>query len=545
MKNNKGVAIIAVSIISLTVSMCLYSQEKNNFHKTVKLLTDEVWWGGVVNRGIDMPFGKKYFSFDLYGDDDGNQASPVLVSNKGRYIWSNDPFKFIFRNDSLLLEQKSGELLIEQKGFSLKSAYNAVANAHFPTSGLWPDSLLVTAPQYNLWIELMYKPNQKDVLDYASKVLKNGFPPGVLMIDDNWTNYYGQFDFDKEKFPDAKGMISQLHSMGFKVMLWICPFISPDSGPYRELAASKYLLLDNDGKIGSAFKDVSKPLIMSWWNGYSACLDLTNPGTVSWMKNKLTLLQENYGVDGFKFDGGDSHYYNNPHLLSFQKMNPNEHTQLWAKLGLSYTLNEYRAMWKMGGQPLVERLRDKAHNWADLNTLIPGTISQQLMGYTFTCPDMIGGGEFSTFLEGGNIDQKLIVRSAQCSGLMPMMQFSVAPWRILDSVHLNAVKEVVKARQKYLPLLMEVMRNAAATGEPALRPLEYDYPNQGFQQVNDEFLIGSNLLVAPVVTNNDTRTVAFPKGKWKYKNEIVKGPITKSFTVALDELLIFEKQAGK
>ena len=158
---------------------------------------------------------------------------------------------------------------------------------------------------------------------------------------------------------------------------------------------------------------------------------------------------------------------------------------------------------------------------------------------------MIGGGDFVTFLKGSSIDQKLIVRSAQCSALMPMMQFSVAPWRILDSAHFDAVKKVVKARQKYLPILMEGMRNSTITGEPLLRPLEYDYPNQGFENIKDQFLIGANLLVAPVVTNNDQRTVQFPKGKWKYKNTIIKGPVNKSFSVPLDELLIFEKQAER
>ena len=96
-------------------------------------------------------------------------------------------------------------------------------------------------------------------------------------------------------------------------------------------------------------------------------------------------------------------------------------------------------MWKMGGQPLGERLSDKAHSWTDLRKLIPDMTLEGLMGYPFSCPDMIGGGEFTSFLPGTTIDQELIVRSAQCQALMPMMQFSVAPWRVLDQAHLKAV----------------------------------------------------------------------------------------------------------
>jgi alpha-glucosidase (family GH31 glycosyl hydrolase) len=533
--------LLTLWLLTCTTNIVVHAQHTENFTQQLKLLPGEVWWGAIVNKGNEMPFGKRNFTFNLYGDDDGNQAAPLLISNKGRQIWSENPFNFTFKNDSLTIESKYNNLQIEHSGSNLKEAYLNASKKYFLPKGTWPDSLLITAPQYNLWIELMYNPNQKDVLDYANKVLKNGLPPGVLMIDDNWTNYYGQFEFDKEKFPDAKGMIKQLHSMGFKVMLWICPFISPDSEPFRMLSSTKKLLLDNDGNAMALYEDITKPLLIDWWNGYSACLDLTNPSSVEWIQKKLYLLQNNYGVDGFKFDGGDAHFYNTSKLVAYENKNPNEQTYAWAKLGLNFPLNEYRAMWKMGGQPLVLRLRDKAHNWADLNTLIPGTIAQQLLGYTFTCPDMIGGGDFGTFLGNTKIDQKLIVRSAQCSALMPMMQFSVAPWRILDTTHLSAVKQAVQLRQKYLPILMQVLKDAAISGEPALRALEYDYPNQGFENVKDEFLIGNKLLVAPVVTNNDRKIVLFPIGKWRYNNEIIIGPITKVYQVALNELLIFEK----
>ena len=76
-------------------------------------------------------------------------------------------------------------------------------------------------------------------MGYADKVLQNGWPAGVLMIDDNWFSYYGGFDFDKAKFPTAGNTIAQLHAKGFKVMLWVCPFISPDSREYRELLDKK------------------------------------------------------------------------------------------------------------------------------------------------------------------------------------------------------------------------------------------------------------------------------------------------------------------
>ena len=517
------------------------AQVKQSADTSFTLLPGEGWWGGVINDGVRMPLGETSYSFNLFGNDAGNQSVPLLISNKGTYIWSEKPFRFTFRNDSLIISKTTGPVMIRKGGKTLKDAYMNASRMFFPSSGLWPDSLLVTAPQYNLWIELMYNPNQKDVLNYAKQVLANGMPAGVLMIDDNWSNYYGHFDFDKEKFPDAKALIDELHSLGFKVMLWICPFISPDSPAYRELQSKKLLLLDSQGKKDAAWNNTSKPLLISWWNGYSACLDLSNPDAGKWLKEKLDFLQKQYGVDGYKLDAGDAQYYTSSNLISFKTQTPNEHSYFWAEVGLQYPLNEYRAMWKMGGQPLVERLRDKRHTWADLQSLVPNTIAQQMAGYTFTCPDMIGGGSFGSFMKGRKIDQKLIVRSAQCHALMPMMQFSVAPWRILDSTHLSAVKKIVQIRQENLPYLMQVMRNSAKTGEPVLRPLEYDFPDQGFIKVNDQFMLGDKMMVVPVVTALDAREVKFPKGKWKYKNTIITGPVTKTFTVPLDELPVFIK----
>jgi len=506
----------------------------------IQILKNEFWWGGSVIFGTQMPFGKKDFSFDL-SNHTGNQNSPVLISNKGRWIWSEMTFAYSFNQDSLHITNIAGNIKTGKSGNDLQSAYRYCSKNFFPTSGKWVDSLLIAAPQYNLWIELMYEPTQKLVLEYADNVFKNEMPAGVLMIDDNWSKYYGEFDFDKEKFPAAKNMIATLHQKGFKVMVWICPFISPDSKEFRELADKRYLLLNRGQNDTATWSNSSlPPLIINWWNGYSACLDLTNPGAVKWLKDKLNFLQTTYGIDGFKFDAGDAVFYSSPDLVSYKEESAKEQCGRWAEVGLDYKLNEYRAMWKMGGQPLVQRLRDKDHTWEALQSLVPNTIAQQLEGYTFTCPDMIGGGSFTSFLPGKVIDQDLIVRSAQCHALMHMMQFSVAPWRILDPIHLNAVKKAVAIRQEHIDYLLQVTGRAVQTGEPVLRPLEYNFPDQNLAQIKDQFMIGEKLMVAPVVTEGFERKVVLPKGKWRYKNKTITGGKTMEFKVPLDELLFFE-----
>ncbi len=533
---------LVLSLIFLTAAHEAFAQGVDSSIQ-LPLLANEQWWGGAAQYGYRMPFNAaSAYSFNLYGDVSNNQSSPLMLSDKGRWVWCDEPFLFSFQNGTLHVTSHGGKLVqYGTAGSSLASAYQCTSSHFFSTSGKWPDSLLIKSPQYNLWIELQYNPNQKDVLKYADNVLKSNFPAGVLMIDDNWSNYYGEFDFNKAKFPEAKKMIDELHQKGFKVMVWICPFISPDSKEFRELLSKKYLLVDNEGDKNKEWKDAKNPLLIHWWNGYSACLDLTNTGAKKWLLDKLHFLQKEYGVDGFKLDAGDPYFYNTKNLLSYKKASPNEQCEEWAKIGLEFPLNEYRAMWKMGGEPLVQRLADKSHSWNDLQTLIPNTIVQQLLGYTFTCPDMIGGGEFTSFLPGAVINQKLVVRSAQLHALMPMMQFSVAPWRVLDTLHFNTVKAAVALRQQMMPQLMDVMRRAAKTGEPAVRPLEYNFPNGGYENIKDEFMLGEDILVAPVVTESDERNIVLPPGDWTYQNRKWKGGKTYQVKVGLDELPVFIK----
>jgi alpha-glucosidase (family GH31 glycosyl hydrolase) len=529
----------AFKICSFSLVMLCSVGTQLNAQVIVTIKDGEKWYGGAVNEAHQMPF-KKGYSLDMYGDTRGNQAAPLLLSTRGRFIWSEEPFKFVFKENSLIISNTRDVLTIDSAGTNLREAFANASKRFFPSKNKLPDTLLFSKPQYNTWIELVYNQSQKDILRYARAIISNGFPPGVIMIDDNWADQYGKFDFRLDRFSNAAAMIDTLHSLGFKVMLWVSPFVSPDTEIFRELLAKKLLLFDNEGDDGKLWAKADKPAILSWWNGYSSVLDLTNPDAKAWLRGRLDHMVNTYHLDGFKFDAGDADLYP-ANGLSFKKATPNEHSRLWGELGLYYPLNEYRAMWKMGGQPLVQRLRDKKHNWEDLQKLIPHLTTAGLLGYQFTCPDMIGGGEYGSFIGKDKLDEQLVVRSAQCSALMPMMQFSVAPWRVLSKENLAAVKKAVDVRAKYTPYIMQLVKRAAATGEPVARSMEYEFPNQGFTGVLGQFMLGNKYLVAPMLANGSKKIVYLPKGTWKSDlGNTVKGPATITTEVAPDRLPVFE-----
>jgi alpha-glucosidase (family GH31 glycosyl hydrolase) len=515
------------------VFYCVVNAQPTNFTDslTVKVANNTYWWAGIIEHGSKMPLAKPYQA-DFRNNCYTNQVQPLLLSTSGEVIWSEQPFAINFVSGKLNVNAKSTVFQYNKVGKNLKDAYHFASKNYFPPSGKMPDPLLFTSPQYNTWIELVYNQNQKDIMKYARSILFNGLPSGVLMIDDNWQEDYGNWSFHPSRFPNPKQMIDSLHTMGFKVMVWVCPFVSPDSYFFRDLMEKKYFVTNDNGY----------PSIINWWNGSSAELDMTNPDATKWFKAQLNHLTNDIGVDGFKLDAGDFEFYENVH--SFQPdATPTDHCEAWAKIGLDYPLNEYRAMWKMGGQPLAERLHDKEHGFEALKQLIPNMLVEGLMGYYFSCPDMIGGGETTSFLNKEVLDQESIVRSAQCHALMPMMQFSVAPWRVLDEEHLQAMKIAVKIRKKFKSYILELAEKAAKTGEPIMKPMEFDYPNQGYATIVDQFLLGDNLLVAPVLVKGaTTRIVAIPEGKWKsFDGQVFTGPKTVEVKVTLNDLPYFEK----
>lgn len=536
--------LVAISSTAIFSQKTVFSEKDKTF--STALLPNEMWWGGLSSDGYKMPYSRTTeLSVDLWANNDQNQSQPLLISSKGRYVWCEDPIKYTFHKGKMIVSSRTGIIQSGKSGADLRSAYKFVSEKYFPSNGHIPDSKMFTLPQYNTWIELMYDQRQDKILNYAQSIIDKGYPPGVLMIDDTWQENYGIWEFSPNRFKDPKGMMNKLHGMGFKVMVWICPFISADSENFRFLARNGLLLLRNQGRKTVNWNEntQSNAAIIPWWNGYSGLLDLTNPQAQKWFNDRLDYLVNEYGVDGFKLDAGDGQFYAD-NLVSRNPASPNDHTMLFGKVGLKYDLNEYRASFKMAGTQLVQRLRDKDHSWEAVNELIPGIISQGLMGYAYTCPDMIGGGQWTAFLDSTKLDQELVVRSAQIHALMPMMQFSVAPWRILTKEQDEICRKMAILHQSFGEKIVDLARQSSKSGEPIARSMLYNYPSNDYGNIKDQFMLGTDILVAPVLKKGErSRNVIFPKGNWLGEDgSKVVGPSIQTIKVPLERLPYYSLQ---
>lgn len=487
--------------------------------KEIPMLENEYWWGGSTLDGSKQPFCKETSHTSDFRTVCHNQTMPMYLSNKGRVIWSDEPFKVTIENGKFTFD--SDDVMLETGGSTLRDAYLYAMRHHFPFSHKkLPEEFFKTA-QYNTWMQFTYDPTEEGVLRYAHDIIDHGYKPGILIIDEGWHGRYGVWEFDKLKFPDPKRMIDELHSLGFKVMLWVVPYVTADGLDFLHSTMrlfnpenyDKQFLRTADGKIA----------IISWWNGYSAALDMTKQIDRDYLDNKLQHLMTAYGVDGFKFDGG--------HVMSYapwsiingklpEGLTPAALNIAWNEFGEKYKFHEYKDTYRGGGKAVIQRLCDRHHSWdkEGINTLIPVAITQGLVGHPYICPDMIGGGEWTyrTPEKAHLFDPELFVRMAECSALFPMMQFSWAPWEALSEEYQSYVLKMAELHAGMADEILALVENTRLSGEPMLRSLEYNYPGHGYCKIHDQFMLGEDIMAAPVITKGvKEREVVFPEGSWQ------------------------------
>ena len=546
-----GVVLAAVVVVSASVFADV---------QTVQIADGENWWGAANFFGTNMPFtAKTDLKIDLRRRNYSNQCASLLMSDKGRVVWSDAQSEIVFKDGLIAIDADSPVFVETASEPTLRGAYRHAMRKWFPPSGKSPDARFFTAPQLNTWIELTYHQNQKDILAYAKSMIAHGVPPGVLMIDDTWQAGYGDWRFEPSRFPDPKSMMDELHAMGYKVMLWMCPYVGMDLPAFRRIAwgrnpddvrgypAKGGFLTDVSetvpGEGEYEFKE--KPKACGWWNGYSAFLDFSHPNANAWFTETLDGLVKDFGVDGFKLDGADLGAYNlSDRRAKDPKATSGSLNNGYCAYALKYPFCEIRNTWRMQQIPVVVRLHDKMHEWPALNRIVADMIAAGLIGQPFICPDMVGGGDWVAFIPGSPFEQELFIRSAQIHALCPMMQISASPWRVLDERHQAIFRDILALRQKFAPMIAALAKKAGEDGEPILRSIEYAYPGRGYAGVIDEFMMGDDLLVAPVMKKGATsRKVVLPPGKWKADDgQVYDGPAAIEVAAPLSRIPHFERQ---
>jgi len=532
-------------ILLLLASVVTLTAEAEEYTTRIEPLDGERWWGAVVEKGhlqpyLDFDSGRREGGpYDLGVQGSCGFTAPLLLSSKGRYVWSDRPFAFSFKDGVLSIVSKYGKVEPVVAGKTLRDAYLSACRAHFPFDGREPAELMFTKPQFNNWIEtVVLGINQENAEKFVDALHESGFPCGVVMIDGGWQRYHGCRDFNPDTFPDPVRLFDKIHDYGYKGVLWCSYFLSADSRPeyvsYRP-GAQNILVRRKDKPWEAA--------LVWWWSGISVTMDLTSPAVRKKFTDELLAMADRFHFDGFKFDGGDPEFFRGNALFSEPWMEPADFAHAYNLVGEAFPYNEYRAGFKAGGLPLALRLNDVKHSWEALRAIIPKMTLAGLCGQPYVIADMIGGGLNSSYAPGKEFSHKLFIRSCQLQALMPMMQFSAAPWRVLTPEECEICRKFAQLHVRFAPYIMEQVHHASATGEPIMRSMEYAFPGCGYELVDGQFMLGPDYLVAPVTAEDDSKTVYLPAGRWKDDlGKTWRGPkVIELQDVPLDRLPYYKK----
>ena len=478
-------------------------------------LAGEKWWGGILHRGWEMPYGNTPRPIDL--GLEGGVTAPFLVSSAGRYVWSDRPFVYAFTNDVLTVASDVEKVEPVVAGTTLREAYLAASAKHFPFNGRTPAELLFAKPQWNNWIEIAIQGMRQTSVDaYTEALARSGFPCGVYIMDGGWLSHNGSYRFHAPDFPESRTRL-----VVGEDILAVDHVALPVAQHLVLAAVGAHERRRPDHRLPPLLADAAEHApgvragVVWWWSGISCVWDLTYaPGWDDYAQTLRRFAAE-YGIDGFKWDAGDV----GPMARTLRFHDPAKRAVDWAHdyvrvCAELFPYNEYRVGFRTGGMPVMQRLPDVYHRWEAIRRVSGMVQAAGLLGSPYVVADMVGGGEATTYRPGGYFSEKLFVRSCALAALHPMMQFSAAPWRYLSPGNVEICRAFANLHVEFAPYILDLARQAARTGEPIVRTMEYEFPHAGFAKPMTQFMLGPKWLVAPVTAEDDAVTVELPAGCW-------------------------------
>ena len=368
------------------------------------------------------------------------------------------------------------------------------------------------------------------VEEVVSEYRKRDLPLDVVYLDIDYMNGYRVFTFDKTRFPDPKGLTDKLARQGVKVVTIVDPGVKhqPNEKGYHAF---------DDGLEKNFFQrrrngDLFVPRV---WPGDSVFVDFTLPDARRWWGDLHRFYTDN-GIAGIWNDMNEPSDFvdqtgkNQLDVVSYDEGEKSTHAKNRNTFALLMARATYEGLEHL--QPdrrpyVITRAAyagiqrystmwtgDTNSTWEALALNIPMFTSLGLSGEPFVGSD-IGG-----FIGRGN--GELLVRSYQVGFLAPFCRnhkqidgYDQEPWRF-GKYYEDIIRKYLKLRYALLPFLYTTLEEAHRTGVPLFRPLLLNYQNDpNTYNLDDQFMIGDDLLLAPILKPDVTRRLVYlPAGVW-------------------------------
>ena len=357
---------------------------------------------------------------------------------------------------------------------------------------------------FGTWMSRITYFSQEEGLDIAKKLRQHKIPSDVIHFDTGWfgVDWQCDYEFAKDRFKDPKGMLDQMKRDGFHTCLWQLPYFTPKNRFFREIVDDGMAVRNAAGSL--PYED--------------AVLDFTNPKTVSWYQSKIEGLMK-LGVATIKCDFGeaapyDGFYHNGRGGLYEHNLYPVRYNKaLWEQVERSHPGEGViwaRSAWAGSQRYALHWGGDAATTNTGMLGDLRGGISFGLSGFSFWSHDM--GGFVTASPE--DIYRRWLPFGFLSSHTRAHGAPPTEPWLISESFT-KAFRQAAEMKYRLMPYVYAQAKDCTERGLPMVRALLVEFPDDpGAWLVEDQYMFGSQILVAPLLESGDSRTVYLPRGKW-------------------------------
>ena len=464
------------------------------------------------------PFVKNGQSVELWNEDGGTASDqaykniPFYMTNRGYGVFINHPGRVSLEIGTEVVDKVQISVPGEELEIFFIYGANPREIAQRYTDFLGKPAL---PPEWSfgLWLSTSFTTNydESTVNSFLDGMTERDIPVKVFHFDCFWMKEFSWSNFlwDSDVFPDPQNQIKRLHEKGYKVSVWINPYIAQMSELFEEAKSANYLLRRADGSV------------WQWdlWQPGMAIVDFTNPDARTWFQSKLQALLD-IGVDSFKtdfgeriptnviyHDGSDPERAHNfyPYLYNktvFELLEKNKINEAIV-FSRSATAGSQKFPIHWGG--------DNESTFESMAGTLRGGLSMALSGFAFWSHD-IGGFEgtpdpdvFKRWLAFGLLSSH--------SRLHGSASYRV-PW-LIDEESSTITKFFTDLKTSLMPYILKMALIAHTQGIPVMRPMMMEFPaDRSCDYLDRQYMLGDSILVAPIFNSDGVVDFYLPHGKW-------------------------------
>lgn len=388
---------------------------------------------------------------------------------------------------------------------------------------------------FGLWMGRISYNQQEQVEQVAKQLREQEIPCDVIHIDTDWyeNDWECDLEFGASKFPDPASMIATLGEDGFRVCLWQWPNMVVTSDMFHEALEHGYLVTRKNGKA----------YLFTGFEQDAGFIDYSNPDAVKWIQEKFRKLFE-LGVAVIKVDFGegappDAVYHSVP-SESMHSLYPLLYNKAIYEVTEDY--HGYGAVWARSAWAGSQRYPihwsgDGISRYEDLACVLRATLSFGMTGFPFYSHDIGGFSGLPSSEEYIRWSQLgLFASHARAHGVPPR-----EPWEYGDEAN-TIFRKYANLRYQLMPYIYSQSVDCGETSLPMVRALAIEYQDDPTTYtIDDEYLLGDDLLIAPILNAIPRRRVYFPEGDWVnyWTHKVISGPMWQMVDAPLDVMPMY------